>query len=392
MTSTPDRAGRDGGATDTIDAVGSEHRVPDPGPATVPLARLGPAVRRHRTVPGTALPSSSDRTEPLPRVRARGGAPDFATASGYLPVPDEEGPTAPEHPAPQRTKVTLTAAPGDFRLPHGDDTRIYLAPSAGLDSFDLGSVPASVTPPRTWRRAAWFASMASGAAVLSMLFVGTALVGEPADGTDGTRALQGWPETEGPRLPIPGAPSDGAATRPAIDDTATASRPQDQPSRSAEAFAAPQRDGNSGNADGAAAPPDSEPGSNPAPPENAPATTAPAKPPVSPARTDAAPVVLWAPHDTDVLAQRSQDYLNTVTEDPVTAHAMTTGDLAAEGADGLADRYSEVAYFEVREVYVDANEGYTVNTVEVTYVDGTTERQTRTLDFGEDDRIEADSV
>jgi hypothetical protein len=49
--------------------------------------------------------------------------------------------------------------------------------SVGLRMFDLGTIPASVTPPRTWRRAAWFTIVASAAALLGLLAVGAMLVG-----------------------------------------------------------------------------------------------------------------------------------------------------------------------------------------------------------------------
>jgi hypothetical protein len=55
--------------------------------------------------------------------------------------------------------------------------------SVGLRMFDLGTIPASVTPPRTWRRAAWFTIVASAAALLGLLAVGALLVG-PIRSTD----------------------------------------------------------------------------------------------------------------------------------------------------------------------------------------------------------------
>src|SRR3954447_24713372 len=41
----------------------------------------------------------------------------------------------------------------------------------GLRKFDIGTVPASVTPPRTWRRAAWFSVGSSVAALVALLVV-----------------------------------------------------------------------------------------------------------------------------------------------------------------------------------------------------------------------------
>src|SRR5437867_283497 len=46
-------------------------------------------------------------------------------------------------------------------------------PTTGLRTFNLGTIPASVTPPRTWRRAAAFAV---GTAMLVLLGLGYAAV------------------------------------------------------------------------------------------------------------------------------------------------------------------------------------------------------------------------
>src|SRR5699024_6382232 len=89
--------------------------------------------------------------------------------------------------APSRTRVDLTATnhvtnshPQHADIPvqrqHStSEPRTERAPS-GLEVFDLGSVPASVTPPRTWRRAAWFATVSSGS-VVGLLFAGAFLLG-----------------------------------------------------------------------------------------------------------------------------------------------------------------------------------------------------------------------
>ncbi|ASU80062.1 hypothetical protein CDG81_19370 [Actinopolyspora erythraea] len=48
-------------------------------------------------------------------------------------------------------------------------------PVSGLCEFDLGMVPASITPPRTWRRAAWFVVL-SAVVALSGIVLGTTVV------------------------------------------------------------------------------------------------------------------------------------------------------------------------------------------------------------------------
>ncbi len=120
----------------------------------------------------------------------------------------------------------------------------------------------------------------------------------------------------------------------------------------------------------------------------------PRKPPVTPAPTstedDGENVgILRTGHDAETLAQRSQDFFNTVTEDPEAAHELTTGELAEQGPEGLAQRYADVAYFEVRHVHIDTDEGVTVNTLRITRPDGSTTEVTRELTFAADDRISA---
>ncbi|MCA1655277.1 MAG: hypothetical protein LC635_02215, partial [Pseudonocardiaceae bacterium] len=61
---------------------------------------------------------------------------------------------------------------------------VYALPdtASGLRKFDLGTVPASVTPPRSWRRAAWFAVGTSAAVVLGLAVASAELMGRPVEG------------------------------------------------------------------------------------------------------------------------------------------------------------------------------------------------------------------
>jgi hypothetical protein len=93
--------------------------------------------------------------------------------------------------------------------------------SVGLRMFDLGTIPASVTPPRTWRRAAWFTIVASAAALLGLLAVGTMLVG-PMRSADRFDALPVFP-SGAPLAAIGGARSVrpvSASLRPATSTVA----------------------------------------------------------------------------------------------------------------------------------------------------------------------------
>lgn len=389
----------------------------------VPAEEPRTSGHRHRPGPGRWTPSarggiaSHARTEPIPPVDAQpethyaqpdaqpddqpddqpeGRVDDYPDATGDLALAEE---IEPGSRLTRRRRVLLTP-PTEADAHDDEDTRVYPASPRGLGTFDLGSVPASVTPPRTWRKAAWFASIASGAAVAAMLMAGTAFVD---DSTEDSRALQTWPEPHSPQPTLPGNDGNGTPrtgengepTRPGEPTTSEGAEdgsdvPASHRTTSSTDSGALTGDGGEGGdvgddtgADGSA-----DPGHGDTSGTDGVAT--PPKPPVTPAPTERVPVVLWAKHDSDVLAQRSQQYFNTVTENPDAAHKLTTGELAALGPAGLAQRYADVAYFEVREVYVDSREGYTLNTVTVTYVDGTTAEQTRKLVFSDDDLIAAD--
>jgi hypothetical protein len=90
------------------------------------------------------------------------------------------------------------------------------------------------------------------------------------------------------------------------------------------------------------------------------------------------------------MGDNSEKFFNTVTTDPSQASAVTTGQLHDQGAKGLRQRYSDVAYFEVKKVTIDPDSNATVNTLEVTHTDGSKTTEQRTLTFGDDDKITDD--
>jgi hypothetical protein len=90
------------------------------------------------------------------------------------------------------------------------------------------------------------------------------------------------------------------------------------------------------------------------------------------------------------MGDNTEKFFNTVAEDPNAAATVTTGKLRDEGPQALARRYADVAYFEVKDIYIDQNRRITVNTVEVTHDDGTKTIEQRTLTFGDDAKISSD--
>jgi hypothetical protein len=348
----------------------AERPVDPPISGSLPLPPLTPdAGQRPVASPASAFrPSSGD-----------------LSAQGQLPVPP---------PAVRRTKVTLTPPPEPVRPSEeeDEDVRVYLAPALdGLGTFDLGSVPASVTPPKTWRKAAWFASLSSGGVVVALLFAGSFMVGSPSQ----DQATQGWPGYRGGQPLMNGeqetdssSPQNGgAAAKPTGESRAgqtsgTSDRPADDASRGTSGDSAL---GNPGSSSTPSTTRSGTPGtSSPA------SSRTPQKPPVTPAPMQSQPPRFLPQMNAQEMGKTSQDFLNTVPDNPAAASDLTTGQLREQGPQALAQRYSDVAYFEVKNVYIDQDEGYTINTVEVTHDDGTKTVERRTLTFGEDNKIESD--
>jgi hypothetical protein len=252
-------------------------------------------------------------------------------------------------------------------------------PASGLRKFDLGTVPASVTPPRSWRRAAWFAVGTSAAVVLGLAVASAELMGRPVNGSyiDALPAYPSGPMTLA-KLPnqqttdVPGA-SHTNKNQPTSSGT--------EPT-STEQSAAPPRDTVIGNTT------DPQP-EEPASEEGTSTTTT----PVEPARVTvgAAPVT---PTNPQAMGDRTEEYFKLVTSDPAAAHAMTTGGMAREGAEGIEARYDGVERVEVQDITIDQGQGVTTSTVKVVHKDGseTVEERQLTFTWGGDPKITEDAV
>ncbi|WP_329052317.1 hypothetical protein OG738_07320 [Amycolatopsis sp. NBC_01488] len=367
------------------------HRLGGTGGWTPPLPQ-NRAERRHAAPVDPPVSGSLPLPQPsLPQPRDRRPAPPlFPAAHGSLPLDDDVEPIAPPESrtdqAARRTRVSLASPQPRGTDPEDDDVRIYAAPPIdGLGGFTIGSVPASVTPPKTWKKAAWFATGASGAVVVGLLFAGSYLVGKPT--TD--QAVQGaWPGYQGAPTVID--PTGGE--EPPSRQGGSASGPDDStPSR--DVPAGRTGGGGAGPVDGVAPPP--AVGSTAGPETSGTATPSgrPQKPPVTPAERETPVKPPWwysFPPDAQTMGDNSEKFFNTVTTDPAAASAVTTGDLHDQGPQALAERYAGIAYFEVRKISIDQQRGVTVNTVEITHTDGSKTIEERTLTFGDGDKITAD--
>ncbi|MBK1789367.1 hypothetical protein [Prauserella cavernicola] len=371
-----------------------------PFSGSLPVATAGPAVdfaasRGELPIPAPSPAAPEELTDSLAAILDGPDVPDMPDAAEAQGDVDDTDDVDGE-PTSRRKKVTLTTCERPARRAD-DEARVYLAPPPdGLGKFDLGSVPASVTPPRSWRKAAWFASISSGGVVVALLVAGTVLVGQPPSDR---QAIEGWPDRHGgvaPLLPHEGYAEDSESF---TDDASSLESSDDgDPSSSSSSSADEQNETDtqsglrSSSSSESATSSESEPGQPSQTTDPQPTTPELRKPPVTPAPTTKAKqrYVTLPPYDADELGAASQSYLDTVTEDSSTAYAMTTGELAAGGEAGLRERYADVAYFEVKHIYIDQNEGYTVNTVEVTHADGSKTEETRKLMFEDDSKIASD--
>ncbi|WP_211226866.1 hypothetical protein [Amycolatopsis benzoatilytica] len=348
--------------------------------------------------PGSALP------QPTRRSRQERVA---TTAAALAAAPETEKPQGGRervelNPAAgdplRRQRVTLRTAPVAAPEPESqdDEVRVYSAPLLdGLGTFDLGSVPASVTPPKTWRKAAWFATGASGAVVVGLLFAGTFLVGGPATTT--TDAIGGWPGRQnggGPDLSalLPNGQHGGAGGNVPRNGTSTRTdgTPSDngtQPQQGNESSSAAS---NSSTGQTTPAGPDSTSASAPATTSSPTSSEPPEKPPVTPAQRETVQPTYFTTSNANTMGNNSEKFFNNVTTDPATASSVTSGDLKEEGPQGLRKRYSGVAYYEVKKVTIDPEHNTTVNTVEVTNRDGSKTTEQRTLTFDDNGKITDD--
>ncbi|WP_229679912.1 hypothetical protein [Saccharopolyspora thermophila] len=241
------------------------------------------------------------------------------------------------------------------------------APVGGLHKFDLGMVPASVTPPRTWRHAAWFV-IASAAAALGGLVLVSAIATDGRSSFDGLE-LPSMPRGEYPRPSadpyyLAGDPTRSAAPRPTgevrpLPPAVVAEAPRGAPPTSSAA--APGAD-----------------------------SAAPSPTPTAQPSTSRAPYVAVLT-DTEAMRQRAEAYFAAINRGDLRgAYAMTAGALRAEGYDAFAAEYANVDSVEVVDVF--ATPASTVHTLRVTQLDGSVRTQRRELRYtsGNDPLVSSD--
>lgn len=260
-------------------------------------------------------------------------------------------------------------------------------PATGLRKFNLGTIPASVTPPRTWRRAAWFAVGAATFVVVALGYAAVTLVGNPRTGST-IDALPGQPSQQ---LLITGLPADETTTSaaPATSSPTTTSTSSSSAARTTTTTPPRQRDTNH-----RASPHIPEQG------RPAPTAASPVRPPRpgtsqkpgAPPRSTVEAAALSAT-DADKMGDLTEAYYANVLRDPAAACALTTGRMRAEGPEGIEARYADIERIEVKQIMIDPNWSFTRSVLVYKRKDGSTVTVRRELTFsqGANPRITSDT-
>ncbi|MGW1676920.1 hypothetical protein [Saccharopolyspora sp. NPDC002376] len=295
--------------------------------------------------------------------------------SGQLdwPPPTPEAPMGGRH---RRTDPAAGWTPAPrAATSHALDPLVDTAPVGGLHKFDLGMVPASVTPPRSWRQAAWFAIASSAAALAGLAMVTSMLAGNTTtiDALDLPSMPRGrdypplMPDGDRDRFFLAGDP-----TRPeAVRLTGSV-----LPTLPTSADSAPPALGTT--------PVPGVPGEGTGSPSPTPPTTT-----TRPSTTEMPKLLSFT--DTEGMKRRSDDYYAAISSGDLRgAYALTTGQLKDGGYEAFAARYSGAKSIEVTNVYVTPTS--TVHTLRVTESDGSVQTQRRELRYeaGDEPMINSD--
>lgn len=261
-------------------------------------------------------------------------------------------------------------------------------PPRGLRKFDLGIVPASVTPPRTWRKAAWFAVGTSAAVVCGLAVAAVRLVGTPPAG-DTIDALPAFPTQKLGTLPAD-------ETRRASETDRT--RTSDESSPSAHSHPDTARRTGDASPSGSSHVPGSESSadsssSTTGDDETTGTTGSTTDGGPGPVRTTVGPQPV-TPTNPQAMGDRTEQYFDLVTQDPAAAHEMCTGGMARGGPEGIEARYAGVDHVEVQKITIDRNRAMTTSTVKVVHADGseTVEHRKLTFTWGGNPKISDDTA
>ncbi|WP_329788927.1 hypothetical protein V1227_31625 [Lentzea sp. DG1S-22] len=223
----------------------------------------------------------------------------------------------------------------------------------GLRKFNIGLVPASVTPPRTWKRAAWFAVVSSVLVLVGLSVAAAKLVG--GGGEVETVGLPGYPSD----VPLISQLPTGGTTTPSATGTSPSAANTGRVAPAPGTGRGSSAPGTSGRASTAVTPP-----SGTLPPV---ITTVP---------VTEAPVV-----DGGKIAEQTESFYSGMVTNADTALALTTDPVRSNAGVLLEGRLADISLIEVKEIVVDPGRGLTVSLLRVTKKDGTVSTEKRELSF-----------
>jgi hypothetical protein len=315
-------------------------------------------------------------------IAGEAAPPPQGSQDGVVPVALRRG----RH-AAKRETVGADMGLDTVPIERGGDAVVYSlceTTATGLRKFDLGNVPASVTPPRSWRRAAWFAVGTSAAVVLGLTVAAVELMGRPTSDSTFIDAMPAYPTGPLTLDKLPNEETTTHTSRPESTTRGTPSKTLADESQPASAPAEAPRDTVIGGTTG-----DGTTGNDTTDPPSQDTTTTPNEP----TRRTVGPAPV-TPTDPAAMGDRTEQYFKLVTTDAGAAHAMTTGGMAREGTDGIEARYAGVRRVEVQDITIDRNKAITTSTIKVVHDDGTETIEHRQLTFtwGGDPKITEDAT
>ncbi|MCP2165741.1 hypothetical protein [Goodfellowiella coeruleoviolacea] len=306
--------------------------------------------------------------------------------------PNHWGPPPGDDARPGRSPRTAastaprTAAPAPDPLVDSD--------ACGLRKFNLGLVPASVTPPPSWRRAAWFAVLASFAALVGLTLAAVEYVAPP----DRDRPLTppGYPANVLMLPDVAGGTADrttrdpgaaGVAGGPTLTGAASLAAEPRAATTTGAPPAAPSAVSTTPRRPSSAKP---ELTGQPVPPS--PTGAAPSPPvivPVPPSGPAAAPLV-----DAEELVRQTVQFYDLVAGRSDRVLNMLSNAFRGQGRPLLRQRYGEVREITIEQITVDPYQAVTVSTLRLTWWDGSVSIARRALDFssGKNPRINGERL
>ncbi|HEY4459690.1 MAG TPA: hypothetical protein VGN81_35585, partial [Pseudonocardiaceae bacterium] len=308
---------------------------------------------------------------------SRTGGGEFWTPA--VPVRPRAGePRASRHAKPMVSPIAAAAPfvrieqptwpPAFGQLPTSDEASPDLVIDTGpmgLHKFDLGYIPASVTPPRTWRRAAWFTIFCSAAALVGLLFVTSELVG-PVHVASDIDSLPGLPTN----LPFNQGSTSGS-TPPSSRHSRPPSRPGQSPRPGLPGNPVQPTDAQ-GNpittGDGTGSSDNTPPSGGGGAPVSGGAPTTGATSPSTVTTVNTGPPAV----DPAKLGHITEQFFGDVVSN-TDAAANMTADTVHDNAKAIIEQnYGDLSTIQIKSVSVDPSSGVTVSLLQVTNKDGST--------------------